>query len=393
MIFRFREEIAHGRTTDDAIVETMQHAGRSVIVSGSTVAIGLVSMVILPLPFIRSIGLGGMLIPLVSVLASITLTPALLRLLGPKINRLRVMPKRLSTQDDVETGLLDALGRDRSKRPLVIFLAGMVVVVLLLIPAFQINPSDAETQASRRRPTPRGPAGAGRRGYHAGRLQAVRRSRRGHERSAKLAAIAEAVARRRRHRGRRRRRRASVAPGRRGAPRGVLARPTRRRGRAAKVISDLQQRAAGRGGRRRAGVTLTLGGAAPEERDFVHAVYGNFGWVLLFVIVLTFILLAARVPLDRAAAEGGDPQPDLARLRLRRRRVHLPDGPRQRGDLGRPGDRCRDLVDPADDLRVPLRHLDGLRGVHDHPDPRGVRRDAATRAGRSRSASPAPASS
>ena len=40
-----------------------------------------------------------------------------------------------------------------------------------------------------------------------------------------------------------------------------------------------------------AGVAATLGGAAPEERDFVHAVYGNFGWVLLFVIVLTFILL------------------------------------------------------------------------------------------------------
>ena len=40
------------------------------------------------------------------------------------------------------------------------------------------------------------------------------------------------------------------------------------------------------------GVVATLGGAAPEERDFVHAVYGNFPYVLLFVIVLTFILLA-----------------------------------------------------------------------------------------------------
>ena len=59
-----------------------------------------------------------------------------------------------------------------------------------------------------------------------------------------------------------------------------------------KVISDLQDRvlpaAAAAAG---AGVAATLGGAAPEERDFVHAVYGNFGWVLLFVIVLTFILL------------------------------------------------------------------------------------------------------
>ena len=145
MIFRFREEIATGLTTDDAIVETMQHAGRSVIVSGSTVAIGLVSMVILPLPFIRSIGLGGMLIPLVCVLSSITLTPALLRLLGPKINRLRVMPKRLLSKDDAESGFWTRWAAIVSRRPLVIFIIGMAVVVLLLIPASKMNPSDAET--------------------------------------------------------------------------------------------------------------------------------------------------------------------------------------------------------------------------------------------------------
>ena len=67
MIFRFREELHHGEDVEAAIVETMTHAGRSVIVSGSTVAIGLLSMVLLPLPFIRSIGIGGMLIPAVSV--------------------------------------------------------------------------------------------------------------------------------------------------------------------------------------------------------------------------------------------------------------------------------------------------------------------------------------
>ena len=83
MIFRFREELAHGEDVDTALVETMRHAGRSVIVSGSTVAIGLLSMVILPVPVIRSIGIGGMLIPAVSVIASITLLPALLAMLGP----------------------------------------------------------------------------------------------------------------------------------------------------------------------------------------------------------------------------------------------------------------------------------------------------------------------
>src|SRR3981081_166292 len=94
IIFRFREELRHGKSTDDAIVATMQHAGRSVIVSGSTVAVGLLSMVLLPLPFIRSIGIGGMLIPAVSVLAAITLLPALLAVLGPRIKSLRVMPRR-----------------------------------------------------------------------------------------------------------------------------------------------------------------------------------------------------------------------------------------------------------------------------------------------------------
>src|SRR5256886_8339902 len=105
MIFRFREELANGEDTDTAIIETMRHAGRSVIVSGSTVAIGLLSMVILPIPVIRSIGIGGMLIPAVSVLSSITLLPAMLAILGPKINRLRVMPKRIVERQDPTHGV------------------------------------------------------------------------------------------------------------------------------------------------------------------------------------------------------------------------------------------------------------------------------------------------
>ncbi len=78
MIFRFREELKRQHDVETAVVETMTHAGRSVIVSGSTVAIGLLSLVILPIPVIRSIGIGGMLIPAVSVVSGITLVPALL---------------------------------------------------------------------------------------------------------------------------------------------------------------------------------------------------------------------------------------------------------------------------------------------------------------------------
>src|SRR2546429_3146683 len=94
MILRFREELREGRDVESALVETMTHAGRSVIISGSTVAIGLLSLIVLPLPFLRAVGIGGMLIPAVSVLTAITLWPALLAVLGPRINSVRLMPSR-----------------------------------------------------------------------------------------------------------------------------------------------------------------------------------------------------------------------------------------------------------------------------------------------------------
>src|SRR5260370_41153080 len=98
MIFRFRDELREGEDVETALVEMMTHAGRSVIVSGSTVAVGLLSMVILPLPFIRSIGIGGMLIPAVSVLAAITLLPALLAVLGTTSDSRAGITRRIPLQ-------------------------------------------------------------------------------------------------------------------------------------------------------------------------------------------------------------------------------------------------------------------------------------------------------
>ncbi|NMO51629.1 MMPL family transporter [Actinoplanes sp. TBRC 11911] len=87
---RWREEQAHGHRGDEAIHRAMAHAGRAVLLSGVTVAIGLLALVVLPVPFLRSVGIGGMLIPLISVLATLTLLPVLLarfgqRLLWPRI--------------------------------------------------------------------------------------------------------------------------------------------------------------------------------------------------------------------------------------------------------------------------------------------------------------------
>src|SRR5919198_2727345 len=64
VIYRYREELRRGAAVDEAIVRTMQTAGRAVVFSGATVAIGLALLLFMPLPFIRSIGVGGFLIPL-----------------------------------------------------------------------------------------------------------------------------------------------------------------------------------------------------------------------------------------------------------------------------------------------------------------------------------------
>jgi RND superfamily putative drug exporter len=80
IVYRFREELARNGSTDAAIVRTMTTAGRAVVFSGATVAIGLALLLFMPSPFMRSMGIGGFMIPLVSIACAVTLQPALLSL-------------------------------------------------------------------------------------------------------------------------------------------------------------------------------------------------------------------------------------------------------------------------------------------------------------------------
>ena len=85
-VTRWREERDKGRDNDEAVVTAMETAGHAVLFSGITVAIGLLALVVLPVPFLRSIGYGGALIPLASVIVTLTLTPAILGGIGPKVD-------------------------------------------------------------------------------------------------------------------------------------------------------------------------------------------------------------------------------------------------------------------------------------------------------------------
>ncbi|HZU78948.1 MAG TPA: MMPL family transporter [Acidimicrobiales bacterium] len=86
LVTRWREQRAHGFSNADAVVSAADTAGRAVVLSGLTVAIGLVSLVVLPVPGLRSTGIGGMLIPLVSIVVVSTLLPALLAGIGPRVD-------------------------------------------------------------------------------------------------------------------------------------------------------------------------------------------------------------------------------------------------------------------------------------------------------------------
>jgi len=98
LVTRWREERDHGRDNHDAVVVAMETAGHAVLFSGMTVAIGLVALVILPVPFMQSMGVGGALIPLTSVMATLSLTPVVLSSIGPKVDWPKIRHENMASR-------------------------------------------------------------------------------------------------------------------------------------------------------------------------------------------------------------------------------------------------------------------------------------------------------
>jgi len=90
MVQRFREELGAGRPVRDAVVVTLDTAGRAVWISGMTVAVSLAVLIWVPVPLLRSVALGGVLAIVTALLGALVLLPAILAWLGPRVNRLAV---------------------------------------------------------------------------------------------------------------------------------------------------------------------------------------------------------------------------------------------------------------------------------------------------------------
>ena len=137
VVYRYREELQR-REVDDAIVRTMETAGRAVVFSGATVAIGLALLLFMPLPFVRSIGVGGFLIPIASIAAALTLQPALLSVYGRRgVARIPVLPKRLRAEGD--TGFWHRLAWSIMRRPLAFLALGATLLLAAAIPVFGLK--------------------------------------------------------------------------------------------------------------------------------------------------------------------------------------------------------------------------------------------------------------
>jgi putative drug exporter of the RND superfamily len=143
VVSRWREERAHGRSGDEAVQRAMETAGRAVVFSGITVAIGLLALIALPLPFLRSMGYGGMLIPLVSTLVAITLLPVILAKAGQRLD----WPHRRT--DDKASRAWTRWAQAVSRRRWLAAGSGMAVILALALAAtnLQLGASDANTIA------------------------------------------------------------------------------------------------------------------------------------------------------------------------------------------------------------------------------------------------------
>ena len=143
VVSRWREERSHGRSGDEAVQTAMETAGRAVVFSGITVAIGLLALIALPLPFLRSMGYGGMLIPLVSVLVAITLLPVVLAKAGSRLD----WPHRRT--DDKASRAWTRWAVFVTRRRWLAAGVGMAIILALVIAAtgLQLGASDADTVA------------------------------------------------------------------------------------------------------------------------------------------------------------------------------------------------------------------------------------------------------
>jgi putative drug exporter of the RND superfamily len=277
IVVRWREEREeNGLQGDEAVIAAMGTAGRAVVFSGTTVAVGLLALVALPLPFLRSMGYGGLLIPLVATVVAITLLPVILATVGPRLDRRRI--RRRDRSHAFWQRWSETVVRRRGLAALV----AIGILLALVVPATNLHfgNSDPDTIA-KAGPAKEGLAALDDSGIGKGALAPVET----------LVAEPEAP-------------KVESAQERVEGVHGAAApdKPDWRRGGeaiVAAVPNEGDDTDAGRNAveelrdtAHAVSSTARVGGTGPLNADFIDAVYGSFPLMIALISVLTFLLLA-----------------------------------------------------------------------------------------------------
>jgi RND superfamily putative drug exporter len=286
IVMRWREErdrvVERGEDPNDpqareeTIIAAMSTAGRAVVFSGTTVAVGLLALVVLPLPFLRSMGYGGLLIPLVATVCAITLLPVILAGPGPRMDRKRL--RRRDRSHDFWTKWAEFVVRRRG----IVALVAVVILALLLSAATNLHLGNADPDTIAKK----GPAKTA--------LQQLDQSGIGKGAIAPVETLVPEAE----------------------APKVVIAQAKvpdvhgaaapegpewRKQGFAVveAVPHDGDDTQAGRDAVQNlrddahtASTQARVGGSGPLDADFIDAVYGSFPLMIAIISILTFLLLA-----------------------------------------------------------------------------------------------------
>lgn len=277
IVMRWREERQRGNIANEvAIQRAMEHAGSAVVFSGTTVAIALLALIALPVPALRSIGIAGLLIPLVSVAVAITLLPVLLATIGPRLDWPRIR------REDQASRAWTAWARLVVRNRWIAAASSAGILIALVVAAFSIQLGNPRAESLAQS----GPARAG--------FEKLEESGIGPGplapfdvlvRADNPDAVAETLAREKGVLG-------AVAPKdadwRRANSALVTIIPTAdgNSGEGRATLDRIRARAQQFPGE------VTVGGQAALSSDFVDAIYGSFPLMVALIAILTFLLLA-----------------------------------------------------------------------------------------------------
>ena len=317
----------------------METAGRAVVFSGSAVGIGLALMLFMPLPFMRGFGIGGLVIPLVSVACALTLLPVLVYFCVNGLDRVRIVPKRVARRAGTPSSTSgggsragSCVTRGRCAAATTAFLLLLALPVLWL----EVGPgsnkgipqnlegveglnviSDAVGEGALAPTAIVGDTGRAGGVDSTGRARRDRRARAGSPRRSGGGARFDSA-------------RARSTSTRRGRYFHIDVIGTSEYGVAAGARTS-STACATRSSRRRGfpdGVSVFAGGGPPSGVDFLDLTYGAFPWLVARRAAPDVHPAPARVPLADPAAEGDHPQPALDRRRVRAARHLLQVGRR-----------------------------------------------------------------